>query len=1125
MNEKFTLSLSGKLVRHVLALLSGFMIAMGAQAQNAPELQQKITIGFKDTEVVSAINQIKSKTSVKISFNSNDLTNAGKVTIVSKERTVEELLNYIVKQTNLEIKYDKDIVMLRPQTKASGNDPKDNINIKGKVVSDQGEELPGVNISVKNTGIGTSTNGNGEFTLNHVPSNATIIASFIGFETQEVAVNGRKELVIKLKTEAKGLEEVVVVGYGTQRKRDVVGAVSSVNVKNMEKLTGGDVGTMLQGQAAGVMVAPGSGDPGAAPIIRVRGLSTIGNNDPLYVIDGIPGDINSVNPNDIQSIDVLKDASAATIYGSRASNGVIQVTTKRGTDGKIKVNVNSYYGVNQLSKRLPITNQSQYNQIMLQTQKNDGEAPLDYTASNTYVDGNGQTQAYPNTDWQDEFFQAAPESKIDLSLSGGSKDLKMNVSLGRYDQKGIVINTNFQKYNVQVNTDITKGKFKFGESMTFLSSDRRMLEGSNESTANQQNAGYPLIYEMINRVPQFPVYNSENDGGFGGRIGTEMIDATNPVGIQTLVDNSEQRTSLIGNIYGEYQILQPLSFRLQYGINLDDSYAYSHIPTYYMGAKVQNPNAQLYEGRSKYNRSILNAVLTFNKTFNNVHALNALAGYSQESDRLRSLSGSNNDLPSNDLWALNSGLGDKSSGGTLVESSLISWFARANYAYNDKYLLAATVRVDGSSRFAPSYKYGTFYSFSGAWRVSSEKFFQSSVINDLKIRAGYGTLGNQSIPNYQYLPPVINAGNDAVNYPLGTGIRQKIFTGGIVTSASAPDIKWEESATFNAGVDLSVLNEKLTFVVDVFKTRTSDMLVTVPLPLSGGLLFNPYKNAAEMENKGIDMALSYRGTAGKLKFDVTGNFTLNRNKVTKLGFAGESFTDGYMDFNNFPTTRTEVGGEIGRFYLYKTAGVIKTQQDLDAVKAYQPNAQLGDVKFVDTNGDGELNDNDRIFMGSGLPKFEYGLTTNLSLGRFDMSMLFQGAQGNKIYNGAKRLMYQNTIHNKSTDLLDAWTPENPNSDIPRTTVQDPNGNNSLPSDRFLENGSYFRLKSIQIGYKVKLPQLNSLRVYAGATNVFTITKYTGYDPGIVNYSTFARGVDRGLYPLSRSFFAGLSFDF
>lgn len=1002
--------------------------------------------------------------------------------------------------------------------------------VSGKVTDKDGKPLANASVTTTDFGNGTTTDATGKFTLN-VPGKATLTISLTGYKTVELLLTDNKFLDVQLEQAPSALDEVVVVGYGTQRKKDVIGAIASVNTKNLGKLTGGDVGNLLQGQVAGVNAAPGSADPGARPLIRIRGLSTIGNNEPLYVIDGIPGEIQAVNPNDIQSIDVLKDASAATIYGSRASNGVVIVTTKRGHEGKLLINISSYYGQNKIAKKIPIANKQQYNKIMTDALTNDGRPLLDYISSDTYTDAQGNTQNYANTDWQDAFFRNAPEDKIDFSISGGTKDMKMNVSFGKYSLDGIAINTGYDKYNLQVNTDFIKGKFKFGESLTFNYGKRKLLWGANESTANEQNAGFASLYYPLVIVPHRPIYDVNNDGGYSARIGNQMTDDYNPIGIQKLVGNGTEQNALLTNVYGEYQIIKPLSFRLQYGVSMSDGYSYYHEPTYFMGSQASNPTARLSESRDKTKHDVLNAVFTFNKILNDVHALNVIAGYSQETDQYKSLSGSNSNLPSNILNSLNGGIGNQSSGGALIESSLRSYFARANYSYNGTYLFGATVRRDGSSRFSTDYRYGNFYSGTGAWRISNENFFKDNihVINDLKLRASYGTLGNQAIPDYLYLPPPVSSNNPGdgvnVNYPFGQGLRQNIAIGNIITTVSSPDIRWEQSATANIGMDVSLLNNKILVVLDVFKTNTKDMLIRLPLPPSNGLLSNPLRNGGEMENKGIDLSTTYRKSNGNIKFDLTGNVTINRNKIIKLGTAGEYYTDGYLDYNNFPTTRTQVGNEVGQFFLYKTNGVIHNQKELDDVIGFQPNAQLGDISYVDINNDGILNDDDRVYLGSGLPKIEYGFTANFYYKNFDLNIFFQGTQGNKIYNGTKRLLYANQLWNKTPELLNAWSSSNPASNIPRNTLDDLNGNNSLPSDRFLENGSYLRLKNLQVGYNLKVKTFNSARLFVGASNVFTITKYTGYDPGVVNYSSFARGVDRGLYPLSKSYFGGVSFTF
>ncbi len=1124
-----------------MKLTSVIMIVAFLQV-SAKSYSQKINLNETNSPLNEVLQSISKQTGYGFFYESKDVQNKN-VTIQVKGASLSEALGECLKQLPLEFRIVNNTVIIKEKSPPLKANPDVNkltapaavasIQVTGSVYDNDNKPLPGVTIRLKGGPAVAVTDMDGKFKIQVPDKNAVLIFSSLSFVTKEMKVVIGSEMVVHLANDVSKLDEIVVVGYGSQKRKDVIGAVSSVNTKNLSKLTGGDVSNLLQGQAAGVNAAPASADPGARPLIRVRGLSTIGDNEPLYIIDGIPGDIAAINPIDIQSIDVLKDASAATIYGSRASNGVIIITTKRGREGKILVTLSSYYGSNSLAKKISVANSQQYDTIIKQAFDNDGTSPYpDYVASNTYVDANGRTQNYPNTDWQNAFFRTAPESKLDFGISGGTKDLRMNVSFGKYSQEGIAINTRYDKYNLQVNTDMTKDKFKFGESFTYSFGKRNILWSNSESTANGQNAGFPALYYPIIAVPQRAIYDPNNDGGYSSRIGTQMPDDYNPVGIQQLTTNYSTNSTMLANVFGEYQIITPLSFKLQYGVNVMDGYSYYHEPTFFMGNNANNPTATLSEARDQTFHNVLNAFFTYNQVFNKVHSLNAIAGYSQETNQYKSLTGSNSDLPSNILLSLGSGIGNQASGGSLLESALRSYFGRVNYSYNGKYLLGASVRRDGSSRFSNLNRYGTFYSGTAAWRISDEEFFKKniSLINDFKLRGSYGILGNQSIPDYLYLPPPVST-NDPnngvnINYPFGPGLRQAIATGNIITTASSPNIQWEQSATANLGFDMSLLKDKISVIFDVFKTKTSKMLIRQPLPPSSGLLSNPLTNAGELENKGMDIATTYRSNnAGAVKFDITGNFTMNRNKVLKLGTANEYYLDGYLDYNNFPTTRTEVGHSIGEFYVYKTNGVIKTDQQLADARKLQPNAQKGDLMFVDVNKDGYLNDADRVYAGSGLPKFEYGLTSNIYYKNFDLNIFIQGTLGNKMYNGIKRLLYTNGPWNKSTDLLNAWTSQNSNSNIPRNSYTDPNGNFSVPSDIFLENGSYLRLKSVQLGYTPKLKGFNTIRLYVGANNVFTITKYTGFDPGVVNYSSFARGVDRGLYPLSRSIYAGLSLNF
>lgn len=982
--------------------------------------------------------------------------------------------------------------------------------ISGTVTDESnGEALIGVTILEKGTGNGTVTDISGNFSLAVQPG-ATLIVSFVGFATQEIGVGSRTNLQIEMSPDVTQLSEIVVVGYSSQNKQDITGAVATLDVENMQRLPGGNVSNLLQGQAAGVVSTPGSGAPGSAPVIRIRGLGTIGNNNPLFVIDGIPGDISSINPTDIESISILKDASAATIYGSRASNGVVIVTTKRGTKGTPVVTFNSYVGSSSIANTIDVLNTAQNNQVSNAAHANDGQDALAYTSLTGVAD----------TDWQDEMFQTGLEQKYDISISGGSESSNYNLALGYFSDEGTVIDTDFKRYNFRLNSDYDiSDRIRIGQTISYARSDRDLL-GEDES-GDGGNAGFSPILSTLEALPHNPVRDPNSANGYAA----PYVESGNIVGITDITTNRSENDQVQGNMYAEIGIFEGLKFRIRFGLNATNNYFIFHLPTYQFGPQEVNDEADLSETRSRRTETVWNNVLDFNRTFGD-HQVSALAGISAEKRVFRSTGGSNNNFPSNRLVALNAGIGDANSWGSNVTSTLQSVFGQLNYSYQNKYLIQGSIRRDGSSRFGPNNRYGTFGSVSVGWRISEESFFNVPFVSDLKPRFSFGTLGNQSIGNFLFLATVAS-NNNALNYPLGGGQSQAVNVGTISRSLASADIKWEQSKTLNIGLDLALLEDKVGVTFDYFDSETSDMLVGVPVPATSGITVSPVTNGGTMENKGWELTLSYRNSDNAFKYDVSANFASSENTVTQLGFADEAFVDGFVIFDTHPTTRTEVGGEIGRFHLFKTAGIFQSDEEVTA-HGVQPNAQPGDLRFVDTNGDGVLNDDDKQFMGSGLPDLEYGITFNASYQQIDFSIFFQGSSGTEIYNGTQVLLYrrQGDEKNFSADLLNAWTPTNTGTNVPRVSSLDPN-QNIRPSDYFLEDGSYLRLKNIQVGYTLTdvIKGVSSARIYVSGENLATFTDYSGYDPGLSNYPTFARGVDRGLYPLSRNVILGLQVKF
>lgn len=984
--------------------------------------------------------------------------------------------------------------------------------VTGSVIANDGEVLPGVAITIKgNETKGTQTDFDGNYTLEVPNAETTLIYSYLGFSTKEVEVGDQTTINVTLQEDTEALDEVVIVGYTTQNRKDITGAISSVNVADIKKLPGANIADLLQGQVAGVVSTPGSGAPGSAPVIRVRGLGTIGNNNPLFVIDGIPGSIASINPADIESINVLKDASAATIYGSRASNGVVIVTTKRGRVGDLKVSFNSYVGVSSIPDKIGVLNTAQNNQVSIAAHANDGQEPLAYTSLTGVSD----------TDWQEEAFRNGFEQKYDFAVSGGTDKARYNMSLGYFDSKGTVIDSDFARYNFRVNTDFNlSDRVRVGQTISYARSERNLV-GEDES-GDTGNSGFSPILSIIQSLPHNAVYDSSTTDGFANPV----VGSGNIIGQIKLTTDQSEDDRIQGNVFAEVDILEGLKFRTRLGVNITNRFFVNHRPTYRFGAQEVNDQADLSETRSRLTETVWNNILEYSKTFKENHNISALAGLSYEKSVFRSTGGSNNNFPSNDLRALNAGNGDANSFGSNVTSTLESVFGQLNYDYKGKYLVNGSVRRDGSSRFGPSNRYATFASFSLGWRVTEEDFFDVPFISDLKPRFSIGTLGNQNIDNFLFLS-TLDQNNNTINYPLGSQESQLVNVGIIGRSLPAEDIKWEESRTTNFGLDLGLLNNKIGVTFDYFNTETTDMLVGVPIPATTGITIAPFTNAGTLENKGWELTLSYKNSDNDFTYSVMANIGATKNKITRLGFADESFTDGFTIFDTHPTTLTEVGGEIGRFYLFNTDGIFQNQAEIDA-HGIQPNAAPGDLRFVDTDGDGELNDDDKQFFGSGLPDFEYGMTFNASYKAFDFTLFLQGSQGNEIYNGTNVLLYRRLGGEKSfsSDFLNAWTPSNTNTSVPRVTAQDPN-QNIRPSNYFLEDGSYLRIKNIQLGYTLDGEKLGitNARVYVSAENLATFTKYTGFDPGVSNFTTFARGVDRGLYPISRKVILGLQINF
>ncbi|MCF7567052.1 TonB-dependent receptor [Sabulilitoribacter arenilitoris] len=995
------------------------------------------------------------------------------------------------------------------------------ITIKGVVKeANSGQPLPGVNVAEKGTSNGAVTDFDGNYTIKISNSNSVLVFSYVGFKTLETNVGNNTTVNIDLVEDAAKLDEVVIVGYGTQNRKLVTGSVVSANVKNVMKLPGANAASMLQGQAAGVNINDGQGSPGSEPIIRVRGLGTIGNNNPLVVIDGIPGEMSSVNPADIQSITVLKDASATTIYGSRAANGVIMIQTKRGSEGKLKVELRTYVAQQSLINNISLLGKQDRINVALDTATKNGETPPLWAT----------TPGLPNTNWAEELFSEAYEFKTDVRVSGGSENASYNVSIGHFDQEGTAFNTNYEQFSVRFNADYKfSDKLKLSQSIGFIGSERKLFSSANdngvlgrsfnvESELLGANVSQSDVLPILRANPTLPGRDSNAPLGLGVPDPVVFPRSQNPL-VSQLRDYTTKRDRLQGNLKLDWEITEGLTASTQLGANIFNDFNEDFNPVYPGVNDLFNPKTSLFQERIRRTDAVWNNTLNYEKEVGK-HIFGLLAGVSREKRVIESTGGSNTELPSNAVRTLGSGVGAVNSFGSSITSTLQSYFGRLNYAYDEKYLIEASVRRDGSSRFNSDNEYGNFGAVSLGWRMTEESWFDIPFISNFKPRFSWGVLGNQQIPDYLYYA-LINLNTRANNYPVGDG---QIQVGGALASLPSTDIKWEETTTKNYGLDFGFLNETIYGTLDVFNSTTDDMLVSIdPTGTSG--ITTPYTfNGGLIENKGWELVLGYRhNTGGDFNFNIEGHLSKTSNKIIELGNADDAIIRGYWKFRTHPTTFTAAGGSIGDFYLFDSDGVFQTQAEIDA-HGIQPQAEPGDLKFLDVDGDGDLDDDDKRRFGSGLPDFEYGININLNYKKFDLSMFFQGTKGNKMYNAQRLDLVSAGAH---TDLLNAWTPDNP-SNIYRTGSS--NNNNARPSDYFLESASYFRLRNLQIGYTLdelfkNIDLVEGARLYLSGQNLFTITDYTGFDPSLVNHQLMDRGVDRGFVATQRRFVLGLDLRF
>ncbi len=982
------------------------------------------------------------------------------------------------------------------------------VTITGTVTDANSEPLVGVNVLVKGTTTGAITDIDGNFSVSG-KKGSTLVFSYIGMLTQEVVYKGTALRVV-MKDDSKALEEVVVIGYQTVKKSDLTGAVAVVDTKEMKKSAAGTLVSQMQGLATGINVRS-SGRAGEDASIEIRGVGSLSNNSPLWVIDGMITDPGvDFNPADAESIQILKDASAAAIYGSRAANGVIIVTTKKGAKGPMKVNV-SVKETLEWSPKFDLMNAAEYikyNDIAYNEAIKDGIATVNSTQKHSQYD----------TNWQDEVLKTALVQDYNVSLSGGGDSGSYFVSAGYYNNDGVSYGNTFDRYSFRVNTQGKKGWFSFGENLAYS------LTNTDPNQTNTYN-------DFLRMMPTIPIYDENNPGGYGyGDAAKYNTFGVNPIAREDLEYRHFRQNRLNGSLWLEFKPFEFLSYKFNGGIDL-----YFYENSWFRGEGNWTQNQEHRDPESQKARDntynmLIEHTLNFNKDFGK-HHVDAVVGTTYQHHEWEGLWASRLNFPmlgnGDYLTVLNAGQSNQQNSNSISENAMISYLGRANYIYDDKYYLTATFRRDGTSRLAKENRWGNFPSFSGAWRISKEEFFDVPWINDLKIRGNWGRLGNSSIGDWDYI--------GTINQSIVTVFGGAIVPGSTQVKLVNAGLVWETKETVNVGFDASFLNQHLTVSAEYYNSKTSDVLAETPIAIStGNQGGSPWKNAASLRNKGFEFTLGWKDQISDFKYSALLNVTTMDNEVLSLGRDGTN-----RDYIDSGQARTKPGRSLAEFYLRKTDGIFKTQEQIDnyvtstgtpiMIEGKRP--QLGDVKYLDLNDDGEITDADRGYCGSPWAKIQMSLVFNAEWKNFDFSMMWNGQFGNKIYNVSRwqgRLFADNSNYIRFKKGEEPYQ-VNPNSNTPRIIYGD--FRNSRDADRFLENGSYFRMKNISIGYNFRQDWLKNLgveklRLFATGSNLITITGYSGLDPDFKGAnSVWNSGTDSFAYPNTRSVMFGLDLTF
>ena len=1012
------------------------------------------------------------------------------------------------------------------------------ITVSGVVTSAEDDmTLIGVNvIEQNNASNGTISDIDGSYSLT-LPADGTLEFSYVGYETLTVPVEGRTSIDVTLTQSANLLDDVVVTGYRREIKSDMSAAIASIEAKDIENLPVLGIDQALQGQVAGVQITQATGAPGDDIAVRIRGAGTIGNNNPLFIIDGVPttGNINMFSTNDIESIQVLKDAAAASIYGARAANGVVVITTKKGKSGKPTITFDAYTGWQETVNLPELLNAEEYLSIR-------NEA---ITNANMLRDERRQLDTYdpaildtlPDVDWLDEVFNPAPIQRYTLSATGGGESGNYYV-MGEYlNQDGVFRGQGFEKYLLRFNGEIGGSKrVRIGNNISISYTDRDII-GSSGDGAGAGNELSGIRYALI----AAPVYPIRYDNGDYINTSTELADPllfgdgnANPLAFVDATNWNQQRYRIFGNVYLAWDIVEGLNFQTNLGGDL--LFQNEKLFKERLSAAIYDPSS-LTESRVFDQNLIWNNLLNFNRTFG-VHRVSGLLGMEAIKNTTNFMGASaNNFFRTDPLFryldnSITEEISNVGVSGIETEWALMSFFGQVGYSFDNRYVLNLSVRRDGSSRFGEQNRYGVFPSVSAAWNISNEPFFRDiDLISGLKLRASWGQLGNQNIGVYPFAS-LVETGRRV--YSFG----DQVATGARLVEIGNQNIRWETTTQTNFGLEFSLFNDRISVAADYYRKLSSDILVRVPVPQAGGAQSPPFVNAGEVENRGLEVAITYQNRIGELSYSVSGNIATVRNEV--LSLADSEPILGGFGLSDGPITKTEPGFPIGSFFLYQSLGLFQTQEEIDASAFQSPDTRPGDVRFADLNSDGIIDGNDRAHLGNPFPDFTYGLNLNVNYKNFDLSILAQGVQGNDVYFLYGNFAYEAQARgfNSYRDILNRWTPNNRNTNIPKVSTDDRNGNRRI-STRFLEDGSYLRIRNITLGYNftdlIQSEFMQNLRLYLQVQNAFTFTSYPGLDPeiqanandtdGFNVSSDLAVGIDWGTVPAPRIFTAGVRVEF